>query len=111
MEQHPIRMSSGRIKNAARSIGVRGQVSGIRKLECGMRKIRKTAGRMLSIKSDSFRARPRPRNQDFIGAEGRVRGRRRGRSPYSVTRVELNENHIGFHEASYKGSEVEKFRR
>jgi len=52
--------------------GVRYQVSGIRKLECGMRKIRKGAGRMHSIKSDSFRA--RPRNQNFIGDEGRVRG-------------------------------------
>ena len=107
MGQYLIRMSSGRIKNAARSIGVRGQVSGIRKLECGlrpvgacayapagMRKIRKTAGRMLSIKSDSFRARARsrPRNQNFIGDEERGRGRAR-RSPYAVTACGTSRKH------------------
>jgi len=103
MGQYLIRMSSGRIKNAARSIGVRGQVSGIRKLECGlrpvgacayapagMRKIRKTAGRMLSIKSDSFRARARPRNQNFIGDEERGRARR---SPYAVTACGTSRKH------------------
>ena len=44
------------------------------------------AGRMPAIYSDSFLPRPRarPRNQNFIADEGRVRGRRRGRNPNSV---------------------------
>jgi hypothetical protein len=68
--------------------GVRYQEFGSWNAECGMRKIRKTAGRMLSIKSDSFRARPRPRNQNFIGDEERGR-----RSPYAVTTCGTSRKH------------------